>query len=246
MTMTRDRRPTRRIGFRAEMRIREVAQTLGGSRACERPASACALIVGVSGCGEDDFENDPRPPSPVELTAAIDKDSVSIAPSEPRRRPRRDHDLESDGGADRARPRRARRDDQLGRRSRRAAPARSRPPSRRATTRLRPAARLRVEAGAAHRRPARRVVAERPAAALVAGFRLVCRVRDQRVDPVELELGASRSSRRARTARRSDEVLMPVSADLIACACWRQESASSVTDADLGRVDRRGRGRGPS
>lgn len=42
-----------------------------------------AMIVGVSGCGEDDFENDPRPPSPVELTAAIDKNSVSIAPSDP-------------------------------------------------------------------------------------------------------------------------------------------------------------------
>ncbi len=42
-----------------------------------------ALIVGASGCGEDDFENDPRPPSPVELTAAIDKKSVSIAPSDP-------------------------------------------------------------------------------------------------------------------------------------------------------------------
>ena len=43
-----------------------------------------ALAAGVSGCGEDDFENEPRPPSPVELTAAIDKKSVSIAPSDPR------------------------------------------------------------------------------------------------------------------------------------------------------------------
>ena len=42
-----------------------------------------ALVVGVSACGEDDFENDPRPPSPVELTAAIDKNGVSIAPSDP-------------------------------------------------------------------------------------------------------------------------------------------------------------------
>jgi hypothetical protein len=42
-----------------------------------------ALIVGVSGCGEEDFQNDPRPPSPVELTAAIDKKAVSIAPTDP-------------------------------------------------------------------------------------------------------------------------------------------------------------------
>ena len=42
-----------------------------------------ALAVGASGCGEDDFENEPRPPSPVELTAAIDKRGVSVAPSDP-------------------------------------------------------------------------------------------------------------------------------------------------------------------
>ena len=46
-------------------------------------AVGCAVAVGVSGCGEDDFENDPRPPSPVELTAAIDSNSVTIAPSDP-------------------------------------------------------------------------------------------------------------------------------------------------------------------
>jgi hypothetical protein len=64
------------------MRIREVAQNLGGSRVVAA-GIGLALIVGVSGCGEDDFENDPRPPSPVELTAAIDKKAVSIAPSDP-------------------------------------------------------------------------------------------------------------------------------------------------------------------
>ena len=64
------------------MRIREVAQNLGGSRVVVA-GIGLALIVGVSGCGEDDFENDPRPPSPVELTAAIDKKAVSIAPSDP-------------------------------------------------------------------------------------------------------------------------------------------------------------------
>lgn len=44
---------------------------------------ACTAAVGASGCGEDDFENEPRPPSPVELTAAIDQNSVTIAPSDP-------------------------------------------------------------------------------------------------------------------------------------------------------------------
>jgi hypothetical protein len=64
------------------MRIREVAQNLGRSRVA-LAGVGLALIVGVSGCGEDDFENDPRPPSPVELTAAIDKKAVSISPSDP-------------------------------------------------------------------------------------------------------------------------------------------------------------------
>jgi len=40
--------------------------------------AAVALLLGA--CGEDDFPNDPRPPSPVELTAAIDDRSVSISP----------------------------------------------------------------------------------------------------------------------------------------------------------------------
>lgn len=64
------------------MRIREAAQNLGGSRAVVAGVGL-ALAVGASGCGEDDFENEPRPPSPVELTAAIDKRAVSIAPSDP-------------------------------------------------------------------------------------------------------------------------------------------------------------------
>ena len=64
------------------MRIREVAQNLGGSRVVVAGVGL-ALAVSVSGCGEDDFENEPRPPSPVELTAAIDKRAVSIAPSDP-------------------------------------------------------------------------------------------------------------------------------------------------------------------
>ncbi len=64
------------------MRNREVAQNLGGSRVA-LAGVGFAMVVGLFGCGEDDFENEPRPPSPVELTAAIDSKSVSIAPSDP-------------------------------------------------------------------------------------------------------------------------------------------------------------------
>ena len=34
----------------------------------------------LAACGEDDFANDPRPASPIELTAAIDQKSVSFSP----------------------------------------------------------------------------------------------------------------------------------------------------------------------
>lgn len=41
--------------------------------------AAASLLLGA--CGEDDFPNDPRPASPVELTAAIDDRSVSVSPT---------------------------------------------------------------------------------------------------------------------------------------------------------------------
>ena len=63
------------------MRFREVANFQGSRVAVA--GIGLAMAVGISGCGEDDFENEPRPPSPVELTAAIDKKAVSIAPSDP-------------------------------------------------------------------------------------------------------------------------------------------------------------------
>ena len=47
-------------------------------------AGAVGLLVAaplaMAACGEDDFPNDPRPASPIELTAAIDENNVSISP----------------------------------------------------------------------------------------------------------------------------------------------------------------------
>jgi len=45
-----------------------------------------ALLLGgaavvVSACGEDDFENQPRPPVPLELTGVIQERGVSVQPS---------------------------------------------------------------------------------------------------------------------------------------------------------------------
>jgi hypothetical protein len=42
---------------------------------------AVAAAVLATGCGEDDFENEPRPPVPVELTGVIKDDEVTVSPS---------------------------------------------------------------------------------------------------------------------------------------------------------------------
>ena len=40
----------------------------------------CAL--GVAACGDEDFENNPRPPAPISLTARIGGSGVSIGPQD--------------------------------------------------------------------------------------------------------------------------------------------------------------------
>jgi hypothetical protein len=44
------------------------------------PALVAALIV--AGCGRDDFENDPRPPVPAEVSVKIARSGVGISPRE--------------------------------------------------------------------------------------------------------------------------------------------------------------------
>jgi hypothetical protein len=44
-------------------------------------AILAAAAAAVAGCGEDDFENNPRPPVPVELTGVIQEDKVTVSPS---------------------------------------------------------------------------------------------------------------------------------------------------------------------
>lgn len=42
----------------------------------------CALALVAAGCGEDDFENNPRPPVPKQLTGVIRDDKVTVSPNE--------------------------------------------------------------------------------------------------------------------------------------------------------------------
>lgn len=42
--------------------------------------ATCAAMLLLAGCGEDDFENEPRPPTPVQLTGVITAEKVTISP----------------------------------------------------------------------------------------------------------------------------------------------------------------------
>jgi hypothetical protein len=46
-------------------------------------ATALAAILGVGACGEDDFENEPRPAAPIEISARVNDEEVTISPSKP-------------------------------------------------------------------------------------------------------------------------------------------------------------------
>ena len=55
-----------------------------------------ALSVALAGCGDDDFENEPRPAVPIELTGVIQDEKVTVSPDKEGAGPVADHDLEPD------------------------------------------------------------------------------------------------------------------------------------------------------
>ena len=42
----------------------------------------CAAGLALAGCGEDDFENEPRPPVPIQLTGVITEEKVTVSPND--------------------------------------------------------------------------------------------------------------------------------------------------------------------
>jgi hypothetical protein len=52
----------------------------GASRLAAAVVTAGA-VAAFAACGEDDFENRPRPAAPVELTGVIQEDKVTVSPS---------------------------------------------------------------------------------------------------------------------------------------------------------------------
>lgn len=61
------------------MRFREVVRGNPHGRFGAVLALAGAAAT-MAACGEDDFANEPRPPAPIEITAAIDEDQVNVSP----------------------------------------------------------------------------------------------------------------------------------------------------------------------
>ena len=45
-------------------------------------AAALITALAVAGCGRDDFQNDPRPPVPAEVSVKIATDGVAVSPKE--------------------------------------------------------------------------------------------------------------------------------------------------------------------
>ena len=52
-----------------------------GARGRASCAVAFAALFAVAGCGDDDFENNPRPPVPVGLSGVIQEDKVTVSPA---------------------------------------------------------------------------------------------------------------------------------------------------------------------
>ena len=144
-----------RLGLRHD-ELAEEADRCGCALARPRPALAA--------CGEDDFENNPRPPARSSSPRGSTTTASASARTEIGAGLANDHGLEPvrrPGAADPRGPDRR----VAATRSRRAAPARSRPRSRRATTRS-PPGEARAPRAARSGRPRARELAERAAAAL--------------------------------------------------------------------------------
>jgi hypothetical protein len=59
--------------------MRATGKTRGGRCALAFLTAGVWAVI-VSGCGEDDFENKPRPPVAIELTGVIQEDKVTVSP----------------------------------------------------------------------------------------------------------------------------------------------------------------------
>jgi len=54
---------------------------MGARRRLIAGLAAALAAAGFAACGEEDFENNPRPPAPIELSARIGTDAITVSPS---------------------------------------------------------------------------------------------------------------------------------------------------------------------
>jgi len=58
---------------------------MSGPLKTRRPRAAALILSGclllAAGCGDDDFENEPRPPVPLQLTGVITAERVTVSPA---------------------------------------------------------------------------------------------------------------------------------------------------------------------
>ena len=52
-----------------------------GSRRGRAAAGVAIAAAFLAGCGDDDFENNPRPPVPIGLSGVIQEDKVTVSPA---------------------------------------------------------------------------------------------------------------------------------------------------------------------
>jgi hypothetical protein len=62
------------------MGAREAARSVR-SRAGTALAIAALLTLGLGACGSEDFANEPRPPSPINLSASVNSKRVQVSPT---------------------------------------------------------------------------------------------------------------------------------------------------------------------
>jgi hypothetical protein len=62
------------------MAIRGARSASRRKRLASLGVSALLLVVAVTGCGSSNFPNDPRPPTPIEVSARVDSQRVQVAP----------------------------------------------------------------------------------------------------------------------------------------------------------------------
>ena len=226
-------------------------------------AAALSASAALAACGEEDFENNPRPPAPIELSALVNDQKVLVSPDNV------GAGLAtitvSNQSEDPATFTLSGPDDITSQQILPGDTGQIKVSSARAITTVSAGDDSTARDGRLDRRPRARELAKRPAAPLVLGLAVPARFEgsgtsgdesaavprnrllvglgdaglgrlgDQGVDPLQLLLHRLDHRVEALTRALSELVLIPVSADRIACACLSTVTASAAASRTAAR-----------